>query len=162
MKQGLCGPCGTGPNLRNTAQSWTGTQPWVCRALPGVSLMRHRSVREIYLMWRWLLKRQVWSWGGDEGVFGKTMKWGSGFSPTSSECCRGVVSNPWQGKMREEAGKLILAEDSEVWNTVPHTGSLGLSEHQLMTEWCSMVIPGASGRMFNSNPDTAVLGYQSV
>ncbi len=32
-----------------------GTQPWIPRALPGASLVRHHSVTEIYVVWRLLL-----------------------------------------------------------------------------------------------------------
>lgn len=62
MKWGLCGPCGTGPNPTGMAffllvksQRQIGMQPQVSGALPGVSLVRHHSVRVIYAVWSLLL-----------------------------------------------------------------------------------------------------------
>lgn len=37
------------------SQRQAGMQPWVSRALAGVSLVRHHSVREIYVVQRLLL-----------------------------------------------------------------------------------------------------------
>lgn len=77
MKNGHCGPCGNGPNPSSTAffsiftsQRQTGMHPWVSRPLHYVSVVRHHSVREIYVEWRLLLgpERQVWSWNDDLGV----------------------------------------------------------------------------------------------
>lgn len=37
------------------SQRKAGMQPWVSKVLPSVSLVRHHSVREIYVLWRLFL-----------------------------------------------------------------------------------------------------------
>lgn len=161
MKQGLCGPCGIGPNPRSMAFFLRFQESKACS--PGYP--RHYPVCHWWditlsgrFMWcggyDWVLKRQVRSWDDDVGVSGSN-EVGLKVQPHLIKAAEWCV---FQGKERwgRKLGSWFWqrAVQCEIWyHTHKHqrTESRALSEHcwQNDTAWrsqglqagCTTVIP---------------------